>query len=497
MSTRPAEPPPGPRPSPGRRRRGAAALGAALAGLLTLGLLGVGCTPPSPPAAQTSPSPSDAPSAAAPPAPRTFPVPPDLARALGRLLDRRAAALASGDRAAFRAGLDGADPAFLAEQWRYFRNLQQLPLARLSYRLDRRSLLRAGGDYWVTVLVSLQLRGYDAEPVVRPDRYRFSAAGGGGRGKGARFRLSSVTDAAWERAHDVTAQPWEDRPIRVRRGAGVLGIFDPVTVAGSRGVVASVERAINEVSRVVPYPWTRSVVVYALADTSLLSAVGGLPGHDPELLDGVAFTVPARPGEPRVASTRVALQRRVVSQPATARGRLVRHELAHVAIGGRDDRAPLWLSEGIAEYVSVRPMAPEDRRLPRAALVAARRAVERASRPPTDAAFEQGPPAVQYALSWWVCEYVASTYGEATLWTLLDELGRPTTGGGVRSVLGLSPGRLARQGARLLLATYAPEPEPTATSSPSPTSSSSASPTSGSPSPTSTSGPSRVQRGAR
>ena len=40
--------------------------------------------------------------------------------------------------------------------------------------------------------------------------------------------------------------------------------------------------------------------------------------------------------------------------------------------GERDDRAPAWLSEGIAEWVSVQPLAPELRRLPQEALARGR-----------------------------------------------------------------------------------------------------------------------------
>ena len=35
-------------------------------------------------------------------------------------------------------------------------------------------------------------------------------------------------------------------------------------------------------------------------------------------------------------------------------GRITRHELSHIAIGVRDDGAPAWVSEGIAEYLGAR-----------------------------------------------------------------------------------------------------------------------------------------------
>ncbi len=96
-----------------------------------------------------------------------------------------------------------------------------------------------------------------------------------------------------------------------------------------------------------------------------------MPGDDPLALDAVAFPVPAAPDGEETADTRFLLNPRMLDAPGAARARLIRHELTHVAIGKRADGVPTWLSEGIAEYVSVRPLAPEDRVLSRAALAAA------------------------------------------------------------------------------------------------------------------------------
>ena len=62
----------------------------------------------------------------------------------------------------------------------------------------------------------------------------------------------------------------------------------------------------------------------------------------------------------------------LASEP-TELARLVRHELTHVALGENDDRVPVWLAEGIAEWVSVQPL-PEDQRVVSGAAVAAAQA---------------------------------------------------------------------------------------------------------------------------
>ena len=155
--------------------------------------------------------------------------PADVVRGLTRALHRRAAAVRTGNAHAFEAGLARADPAFAHDQHTYFDNLAQLPLARFDYSLDPGSLVRDGGDYWVVVDLRMQLDGYDERPVTSPDRFLFT------RGKKpGRFLLASVTDRTWERHNRVRPQPWDSGPVEVRRGDGVLGIFD----AGSVGFAA-------------------------------------------------------------------------------------------------------------------------------------------------------------------------------------------------------------------------------------------------------------------
>jgi len=442
-------------------------LGVVLGIVCTLALAGCSepLTPDAPDALPSDDAVSELPSTAA--------VPPDLLKAFRRLLDRRAAALLEGDPGAFRAGLAKGDPAFVAQQLDYLDNLSRLPLGELSYDVDRGSLLRQGDDYWVAVDVALELAGYDSVPVHAPDRYRFSPS----RRDPERFVLSSVTDEVWEQRTDVQPQPWDLGPIEVREGVGVLGIFDQGSLGAAGELMSSVERGISDVRALVPYPWDASVVVYALSDAEFLNTIDDLPGGHPETLDGVSFPVPAAPGSAEVASTRFVLNPRMLGRAGPERDRLVRHELAHVAMAGHDSHAPVWLSEGLAEYVSVRPLAPEDRRIDQAAIKLAKAGVDAL---PADSTFNDSGSAANYGLSWWACEYVAVTYGEPALWSLLDYVNVPGSDPGKRMqmAIGLNSRQLARQGARLLLQTFAPEfLEPTSSPTPSPTPSPTTSPT--------------------
>ncbi|MEV7428981.1 hypothetical protein AB0N29_05125 [Nocardioides sp. NPDC092400] len=379
--------------------------------------------------------------------------PADVVAGLQRALRRRAEAVRTGDRNAFASGLARRAPRVRAEQLTYFDNLAQLPIAKLGYSFDRRNIVRRGDAYWVVVELTMQLAGYDAAPVVSHDRFLFRPAPRDDR----RMLLRSTTDPAWEAEHDVRPQPWDLGPVEVRGGYGVLGVFDRGSLPAAAGVIASVEDGIADVSAAVPWPWRRTVVVYALSSTAFLDSIEDLPGGDPERLDGVAFPVPAGP-DGGTAATRFALNPRMLDRPGPERDRLVRHELVHVALGERDDHAPVWLSEGVAEYVSVRPVAPADRVVAQAAL---ERAVDGVDGLPTRGSFTDPgeEPVVSYGLSWWVCEYVAGSFGEPALWSLLDELA--TEGADetdvLRRLLGLTPEQLADRAARLMVATFVPE----------------------------------------
>ena len=372
--------------------------------------------------------------------------PADVSSAIRNALDARSAAVRRADPEAFARSLGGRR-AFRDQQQTWYSNLTQLPLAHFRYRFDPRSLVRDGDGYWVTVDEVMQLDGYDAAPVIRPDRFRLAARPGS-----ARMRLTSVTDARWESAHRVQQQPWDLGPVEVRVGAGVLGVFDAASVETAGDLLTSVEAGIGDVSAWVPYDWSRTVVVYALTDPAFLDSLEDVPGDDPGDLDAVSF--PAGEG------TRFVLNPRVVADAGPGRDRLVRHELTHVAVGVHDDLAPVWLSEGLAEWVSVRPLAPEDRRLPDTALRAAKKAAEEGRADlPDDASFNDEDSEAHYGLAWWAVEYVADSYGDEAPWLLLDALATPGADPDtvLRDQFATSTRELAEQADRMILATYAGE----------------------------------------
>lgn len=355
------------------------------------------------------------------------------------LLDARAAAVLDGRAEEFLEGLAPARARLRDQQRTWFDNLQRLPVRRLSYSLEPSSVVPSGdGRFTATTAQRLQLAGFDAWPVVTHLEMTFAPAASG-------LVLSAVREPRGA-SLDV-APPWHRGRVEVVREGGVLGIFDSSSVRHARSVVDAVARGSAEVSRQVPGGWRGSVVVYAFSDTSALRRVPALPGGDADELDAVSFPVGRRAGGS--AAFRVVLHPRMLTAGSRERDRLVRHELAHVALGSRADELPVWLSEGLAEYVSVRALAPEDRTIAGAAVAAAR---EGFGSLPADSTFNGAASQAHYGLAWWACEAIADLYGEEALWSLVDAYA--TMDDPVRTLLGTTEEELAEEAARRIVAAY-------------------------------------------
>ncbi|HEY1134298.1 MAG TPA: hypothetical protein VGE77_06945 [Nocardioides sp.] len=360
--------------------------------------------------------------------------------AIAELLGQRSRALGAADRDAWLATV-GEGPTYRERQGWTFDNLVQLPRAVARYELVAGSARSDQDEVVADVRRVLQVSGWDVVPVTTVAEYRFRlTAGVGGTSS---YRVVADTEAA---------APWDLAPVRVVVRDGALLVTDAADERAD-ALAEDVDRAIDQVAAQVPLPWNGRAMVYALSAIDVLQAVEGLPVDDPEQLDGVAFAVPAGPEDRTLAAVRVVLHPRLLDtgSGSPARGRLLRHELTHVALGDRDDRVPTWLSEGVAELVSVRGMPMNERVISRAAIDAARAGVTEL---PTADDFRGARSGASYGIAWWACEYVAETWGDDRLWSLLasyaaapDEEGDAV----LQRVLGVDDGELAaRAGARIV-----------------------------------------------
>ncbi len=336
-----------------------------------------------------------------------------------RILNQRARAIREHDLSLFLRKVDHRDPGLMARQRQYFRNVIQLPLARFGYRVTDaqwdgvRAPRRWGNDVHVPqVVLTMQLEEYDAVPVQRTVGFAFSFRHG-------RAVIVSDRTATGRRLFRGTPAPWDLTAITVRQEPGVLGIFDSHTSAAAPMVTSAVRNGIQEIDRALPFTWPGKVVFYNVDDPRVLASFRDVPGGAIEHLGALTFPTYSEGQGSQVASTRMLLMPSSVSAGEVFLGRISRHELSHIAIGVRDDGAPAWLSEGVAEYLGARDLPVSSRIIATSALQHARTADAGL---PESKDFNGEEQEWHYALSWMACDYIADTFGEGRLWELVDAL---------------------------------------------------------------------------
>lgn len=325
-----------------------------LAAVVSLRALDAPTTSPSSPPA-SSPSPptaADAPDPALTRAPSGAPSAADRTLdAVRDLLDRRAAALATGDRDGFLATLDDADPEFVAQQAASYDNLQLLGVTQVRYGVDDRMLpvspvLGDDPELKPTVVEHVQLAGVDTGLVSHEVGFTFV------RRDGTWLLGAERIDETQRTLSSIgVSRPWAEGPVAVQR-EGVLT------------VVVDEERA-----HVLPALTGRAVAALGYVQDQL-----GTRDDEPLLVDATSTGVPTRLSH---AGTSVAgatfgpamTMRLTGHEPVEVGGwrikynpdsldtfldddRILRHELTHFVL--REHDRPLWLVEGLAEYLSWR-----------------------------------------------------------------------------------------------------------------------------------------------
>ena len=375
-----------------------------------------------------------------------------------QLLDRRATALRAGDLPGFLSTVDPDDKALVRRQQRYFANIRQLPVAELSYEVlksDWPAGLRSKQwDDQVSVpqvRVSMQLAGFDTVPVQRVTGFALA------RRHGQVVVVSELTGAGKPFPGSNPA-PWDLVRIHVRSDEATLQLYDDTTWGRAASVSTLLHDGIKSVRDALPFDWDGHAVVYVFGRKVVLDSFEGVPGGNIAHLGAMTFPMYAVPGQPAVAGTRFTLLPSSLGAGPEFLGRIVRHELTHVALGDRDDGTPIWFAEGIAEYMGARQIPQDERRIATVALVRAR---DRVRAMPASRGFNGDDQAWHYALSWMACDYLAETRGESVLWRLMDALhdhGKGTKESGqdavLRRVLGYDSHELARRAAAHIRSIY-------------------------------------------
>ena len=173
--------------------------------------------------------------------------------------------------------------------------------------------------------------------------------------------LSAVEqDGRWRVAAEATTGarrlPWELGVIRVARGAHSLVIGVGVGTGELRQWASVADTAVAGIRAVVPTGWTPRVTLVVPGTTADVAALSGRDRSGLEGFAGFALAEPGAAGGSGSGAYRIYLNTPLLARTSpAARLILLRHEISHVALGApATDATPLWLEEGVAEYLGYR-----------------------------------------------------------------------------------------------------------------------------------------------
>lgn len=263
--------------------------------------------------------------------------------AVRQLLAHRAAAIRSGDEAAFMTTVDPQAPVkFRQRQLEWFRDLAGIPLAEWSYQVEATTEPLLTGETWAPeVSLRYGLSGVDSVPTTRRIEHSFVRRGD-----------------SWYVADDAGEHrwrgPWDFGPCHVVRTASGLVIGhdrEPV-----ERVARLLDAAIHDVTRVWGPGWAQQVGVLIPATREELRSMVSAEFAAAEGIAAVAVADRVDTAAHRVEGPRVVLNLRTAAELSDAALSVVlRHEITHIAARPYTvDGAPMWMREGFADYVGYR-----------------------------------------------------------------------------------------------------------------------------------------------
>jgi len=382
-------------------------------------------------------------------------VPAPSAATVNSLLQRRSRAVLTRDRAAFLATVDPSGQAFRAGQTVLFDNLTKVPLEDWKESLaDTRPAMAADDGWTARLRLAYRLRGYDRRDLVYTEYLTFD------RRRGSGWVISG--DGA---AHGLRDDPqiWSGGDLTVVHGRRSIVLAEDGAAAGQKArartaelhdIADRLDAGVGTVTGVVGDRWSRHVVALVPATEQKAEALAGDMRNLGDIAALATITGDAggrTPGEDRVVITPTAFGR----LSALGRHVVLTHELVHVAMGGaRDSRTPMWLIEGLADYVGYKDAGVATKAAGRelAGLIASG---DMPSAPPgrTEFAGSGDRLSAAYEGAWLACRMVAERHGEKALVRLYrtaeaepGEAGDPRVEDrALRAVLGVGSSRFDEQ----------------------------------------------------
>jgi hypothetical protein len=325
------------------------------------------------------------------------------------LLSARAAAVKTHNKRAWMATVDLPGSPFGGRQSVVFDNLIKLPLGQFSYGTVQLApapgsarVWQVGPKAWVaTVSGTYSLAGYDRAPRSFEATYTLVQRSGG-------WRIADDADGA------TSLQVWDLPGMRVLRGRSAL-VIGNAPEARMRDYDAIADSAVRRVSGVWGTDWNSHVVIVTPSTTEEFAELLSRSADDG--LDQVAAITQGEiePGERSQGDRVVINPKAFTALQRNGRRVVITHELTHVATrSSTTGPVPIWLSEGLADYVGYSGLD-----LPRARIASELLTLVRQGKGPkalpTTADFDPARTKIApfYSASWLAVSRLVDIYGQA------------------------------------------------------------------------------------
>jgi hypothetical protein len=346
------------------------------------------------------------------------------------LLSARMAAVKTERKSAWMATVDIPGSAFGRRQSVAFDNLITLPLGQFSYGtphlapvLGTARAQQVGPNAWVaTVRGTYSLAGFDRAPRSFEATYTLVRRPDG-------WRIADDTDGA------TPWQIWDLPGLRVLRGRSSI-VIGNAPRARMRDYSAVADSAVRRLSDVWGTDWNAHVVIVTPSTTGEYAAL--LLRTADRALDQVAAVTQGviDPGQ-RAQGDRIVINPRAFTalQPHGRRV-VITHELTHVAARSSTTRpVPIWLSEGLADYVAYSGLDLPRERVASELLTLVRQG-KGPEALPTEVDFDPSRTTIapSYSGSWLAVSRLVDLYGQARVIAFYRAIaGGPTVDRALRS----------------------------------------------------------------
>lgn len=325
------------------------------------------------------------------------------------LLSARAAAVKDRSKSSWMATVDLGDAALRRHQSLAFDNLMKLPIGQFSYdavrlapALTATRIRQVGATAWAaSVTGNYLLAGFDRAPQTFESTYTVVHRAGG-------WRIAGDTDGA------TPLQMWDLPGLSVLRGKYGIVIGNAPT-SRMREYLTISDSAVRRVSGVWGTDWNSHVVILTPSTNDEFAKL--LSRSSDKGLDQVAAITQGviEPGLQAQGDRVVINPKAFTALQAMGRRVVITHELTHVAARSSTTSAvPIWLTEGMADYVGYSGLDLARERVA-SELLALVRAGNGPTALPTEVEFDpsRSKIATSYSASWLAVSRLVDLYGQA------------------------------------------------------------------------------------